>query len=458
MGALKQSESEMASTQYDYDWLIIGSGFGGSVSALRLAEKGYRVGVLECGHRFGDKDFAASTWQLGRFLWAPLLGLKGILRLTPFKDVLVANGSGVGGGSLVYANTLYRAKPEFFAHALWRDMADWNAALQPHYDTAERMLGVNNVPFDSTHQQLLRRMARHYGTEDSFRPARPCPIRISAERVRRAPAASAAARAASAAAWAPRTRWSRITCGSLPRISDRLGELVRTNSESILTVRLPEDLGIWNDVAISGSIHVDADTHIELVTLGRKADFMSLLYTCLVGDGTRLARPLTWIGSLLRHPLRTVKTLWPVGWSRRTTMFLVMQALDNAIALRAKKRWFNRGYSLSTEQDGFKPNPTFIAAGNAAAAWLAARTGGIAQSNIFEAAANIPTTAHLLGGAVIGADAGRGVIDHQLRVFGYQNLLVCDGAAMPANPGVNPSLTITALAEHAMARIPPAAA
>jgi cholesterol oxidase len=241
----------------------------------------------------------------------------------------------------------------------------------------------------------------------------------------------------------------------LPNISDRLGELVRTNSESILTVRLPEDRKTWNDVAISSSIHIDHDTHIEFVNYGRNADLMSLFYTILVGKGSRVTRPLMWLGSIARHPLQWLKTLLPVGWSRRMVMLLVMQSLDNAIALRAKKKWFGRGVTLYTEQNRDKPNPTFIPGGNAAAAWLAKHTGGIAQSNVLEALGNIPTTAHLLGGAVIGADSTKGVIDQYLRVFGYCNMLVCDGAAMPANPGVNPSLTITALAEHAMAQIQP---
>lgn len=241
--------------------------------------------------------------------------------------------------------------------------------------------------------------------------------------------------------------------GSLPRISDRLGELVRTNSESILTVRLPEDRKTRNDVAISCSIHVDQDTHIEFVSYGRNADIMSLLYTVLVGEGTRVTRPLIWLGSIARHPLQWLKTLWPAGWSQRMVMLLVMQALDNSIALRAKKHWFGSGWRLATEQNRDRPNPTFIPSGNAAAVWLARHTGGIAQSNVLEALGNIPSTAHLLGGAVIGADPGQGVVDQHLRVFGYRNLLVCDGAAVPANPGVNPSLTITALAEHAMSQI-----
>ena len=158
----------MTNDKFDFDWLIIGSGFGGSVSALRLSEKGYKVGVLECGRRFRDEDFAESTWQLGRFLWAPMLGLKGILRLSPFKDVFAASGSGVGGGSIVYANTLYLAKPEFFHNVQWNEIDDWATVLRPHYDTAEYMLGVKTVPFDSANQQLIREMARHFGTEDTF--------------------------------------------------------------------------------------------------------------------------------------------------------------------------------------------------------------------------------------------------------------------------------------------------
>ena len=162
------------------------------------------------------------------------------------------------------------------------------------------------------------------------------------------------------------------------------------------------------------------------------------------------------LGNIARHPLRFVKAQWPIGWSRRTVIMVTMQTLDNAIAFRARRRWFG-GVKLVTEQDPAKPNPTFIEVANRAADWLAQRTGGIAQGMTFESVANIPSTAHILGGAVIGRDATKGVIDRRHRVFGYENLLVCDGAAMPANPGVNPSLTITALAEHAMTHVSQAA-
>ena len=243
--------------------------------------------------------------------------------------------------------------------------------------------------------------------------------------------------------------------GSLARISTRLGELVRTNSESILTVTVPEDYpeNLIKRVAISSSIYPDSNTHIETVTYGDDGDSMHRLYTLLVGDGTRLTRPLKLLVQVMLHPKRLIKVLFPKHWSRRTIIVLVMQTLDNAIALRPRKGPFGM-FWLSTEQDPERPNPTFIPIANQAAEWFAKRTGGIAQSSVTEALFNIPTTAHILGGAVIAPDREHGVIDGHQRVFGYENLLVCDGSAIPANVGVNPSLTITALAEHAMSHVP----
>ena len=531
----------MTENRFDYDWVIVGSGFGGSVSALRLAEKGYKVCVLECGRRYRDEDYAASTWQLRKFLWAPFLGLRGILRLYPFKDVFIASGAGVGGGSIVYANTLYRAAPAFFANPQWAGLEDWAAALEPHYETAERMLGVQMVPFISDGQELLKEVGKAFDVEHSFTRT-PCGVffgepgqrvpdpsfggegpdrtgctrcgacmvgcRVGAKNtllknylwfaerkgadiiperevtdVRPLGAADGSdgyaivtahpgawfakrlrtftARGVVIAAGALGTNRLLAQCkytGSLPRISDQLGSLVRTNSESVLAVTLPKSTKLepWRDVAISASIHPHTDTHIEFVTYGPKGDFMSSLFTVLVGDGTRVTRPLKLLGNILLHPIRFMKTAWPWGWGRRTLILLVMQSLDNAISFRAKRGWFGGGVSLTTEQDPEKPNPTYIDAGNKAAEWLQQKTGGVAQSMLLEALANIPTTAHILGGAVMGSDPSTGVIDRRNRVFGYQNLLVCDGAAMPANPGVNPALTITAIAEHAMSHVPPA--
>ena len=519
----------------DFDWLVIGSGFGGSTAALRLAEKGYRVGIIEAGRRFEDQDFAASTWQLRRYFWAPFIGCRGILRMMPYRDVFVLSGAGVGGGSLVYANTLYRAKPAFFDNPQWAALGDWRQELEAHYATAEQMLGVNTVPFDSPGDAILRDYAEHCGVADTFRrtpvgvyfgepgkdvadpyfggdgPQRTgctrcgaCMVgcRVGAKNTlcknylwfaerkgveilpdrqvtaieplgigdgsngyrvcMRVPGALGrelrplTAQGVVVAAGALGTNRLLANCkhrGSLPRISDRLGHLVRTNSESIVAVTMPDDsIEVWNSVAISSSIHTDQDTHIEVVTYGRNADAMSSIVTLLTGGGR--VRLFSWLRTLARHPVRFAKSLWPVAWSRRTLVLLVMQSLDNAIRLRSRKRWLGRGVWLRTEQDAERPNPTYIEAANRAAEWVAERYGGTAQSSLLEAVANIPSTAHILGGAVIGSDPEHGVVDRDHRVFGYENLLVCDGSTVPANPGVNPSLTIVAMTERAIAKIP----
>ncbi|MGE5407742.1 MAG: GMC oxidoreductase [Syntrophothermus sp.] len=524
--------------QFDYDWVVVGSGFGGSVSALRLAEKGYSVAVLECGRRFRDEDFPKSTWDLRRYFWAPRLGLRGIFRLTPFKDVSVVSGCGVGGGSLGYANTLYVPPSQFFQDPQWADLEDWERALAPHYEEAQRMLGVVVHEHDDPADQLLREYGEHLGVGDTYRktpvgvyldnpgktvpdpffggegPERTgcmrcgrcmvgCPhgakntlvknylwlaerrgvevlpdrtvteIRprgaedgsdgyvVTSERsgiVRGRGVRTLTAGGVVVAAGALGTNRLLQRCrlgGALPRISSRLGELVRTNSESILAVTVPEDYpeDLTRRVAITSSIYPDPHTHIETVSYGHAGNSMHLLYTLLVGDGTRLTRPLKLLAEILRHPGRFAKTLFPRNWSSRTIIVLVMQTLDNAIALRPRLKR-NGDVRLQTEQDAERPNPTFIPIANQAAEWLAQRTGGVAQSSTMEALMNIPTTAHILGGAVIGHGPEDGVVDARQRVFGYENLLVCDGSAVPANVGVNPSLTITALAEHAMAEIP----
>jgi cholesterol oxidase len=524
----------------DYDWIVVGSGFGGSVAALRLAEKGYRVGLLECGRRYRDQDFAESTWNLRRYYWMPRLGLRGIFRMTLFKDVFIVSGSGVGGGSLGYANTLYRARPAFFSDPQWDQLGEWETALEPHYRTAERMLGVTEYPLEGPADLLLKEYAEETGVGDTYKHTRvgaffgepgkevPDPyfggegpprsgcigcgscmvgcrynakntlvknylwfaeqhgVEILPERqvTDISPVGGPAGDGSDgyevtserSGAWLRKRRFT-LTAGgvviaagalgtnklladcrhggSLPRISSRLGDLVRTNSESINAVTAPSDeRDFAKSVAISSSIYPDPDTHVEVVTYGRRADSMSYLFTLLTGQGTRLSRPLLWFGQILRHPLRFLRLLWPGRWSRRTVILLVMQTLDNAIRLRPKRRLLGPGIRLQTEQNPERPNPTFIPAADAVARWMADRTGGVAQSGINEAIFNIPTTAHILGGAAIGATPEHGVVDARNRVFGYENLMVCDGAAIPANPGVNPSLTIAALAEHAMAQVP----
>jgi cholesterol oxidase len=523
----------------DYDWVVVGSGFGGSVSALRLREKGYSVGVLECGRRFSDADFPRSTWDLRRYFWAPRLGMRGIFRMSTFKDVAIVSGSGVGGGSLGYANTLYRARRRFYEDPQWAGLNDWETVLAPYYDEAERMLGVVAYDQDDPADDLLREFAREIGVDDTYAKTRVgvlldgapgarvpdpffggagpertaclrcgrcmvgCPHgakntlvknylylaeqagaevfperQVIAVRPLGAPDGSEGyeittehpgawlrkrrrtftARGVVFAAGPLGTNKLLAACklhGSLPNLSDRIGKLVRTNSEAILAVTLPPGApDIQKRVAITGSIYPDPDTHIETVVYGDAADSMSSLYTVLVGDGTRVTRPLKLLGVAARHPRTFLKLCDPRGWSRRTIIVLVMQTLDNAIAFRATKT--RRGARLQTQRDTDRPIPTYIPVANQFAAWLARRTGGIAQTALMEAVGNLAMTAHVLGGAVIGADPSTGVVDARQRVFGYENMLVCDGSVVPANVGVNPSLTITAMAEHALSHVPPA--
>jgi cholesterol oxidase len=531
----------MPPSAHDFDWLVVGSGFGGSVSALRLTEKGHRVGVIESGRRFADDELPRSTWDVRRYFFAPRLGLRGIFRLSIFKDVTIVSGAGVGGGSLGYANTLYRPPAPFYADPQWSDLEPWDAELAPHFDAAERMLGVTSVAADDPADDVLREFGEHLGVADTYAktrvgvyfgtpgetvadpffggagPARTgctacgrcmvgCPVgakntlvknylwlaehagaEVLPERtvvdVRPLGAGDGtdgyAVVTERTGAWLRRDRRTHTAAnvvlaagalgtnkllqrcrhnGSLPRVSPRLGELVRTNSEAVLAVTAPDDaIDYTKRVAISGSIYPDAHTHIETVSYGHAGGAISLLYTMLVGDGTRVTRPLKLLGAALRHPVTFLKVLDPRAWSRRTIILLVMQTLDNAIALRPRPGRFG-GMRLQTEQDPEKPNPTFIPVANEAAEWIAQRIGGIPQSSVMEALANVPTTAHVLGGAVIGHSARDGVVDARQRVFGYENLLICDGSVIPANVGVNPSLTITALAERAMSFVPAAGA
>ncbi len=526
----------MESNSMDVDWLVIGSGFGGSVAALRLAEKGYRVAVVERGRRYVDGDLPTSSWQLSRFVWAPVLGLRGIMRNTVFPHVFSSSQTGVGGGSLIYGGVLFRAQPGFFDDPQWRELGDWEERLAPEYAKAERMLGVQPTPFDSTSLHLTRKMAKHFDVEETFGraptgvyfgtpgqtvedpyfdgegpPRTGCTrcgsclvgcrvgaanvltknylwfaeklgVEVIAERevtdvvplgagdgsagylvtVRRpGPWGRSHQRSIRAggvvfAGGAVGTNELLSACklrGSLPRISGRLGRLARTNSETVLSVRTPNDQGAWRDVAASSRVVVEGDTQLEFLTYGRRGDLLSLFFTILP-SGAKAGRPTEWLREVARHPLSWVTTLWPIGWSRRTMMLLVMQARDNAITFRGVKRRFGLGYRITTEADVDRPAPSSIDVGNRAIRWLAAETGGIAQSSIFQVLGDRPMTAHVIGGAVIGADETRGVVDEQLRVFGYQNMIVCDAAALPANPGVNPALSIAALAEYAMTQVP----
>jgi cholesterol oxidase len=526
---------------FDYDVLVVGSGFGGSVTALRLTEKGYRVGVLEAGRRFADDDFAKTNWDVKNFYWAPRLRCFGIQRIRVLKNVVVLAGAGVGGGSLVYANTLYEPHSDaFFKDRQWADIADWKQELAPHYDQAKRMLGVTLNPTVTAADEVLKKVATKMGVGESYHaapvgvffgrdgakepgtlvedpffggagPARngclecgECMVgcrhnakntlvknylhlaeKAGAEVLPMTTVVGLRQRAdggyavevtptgkgsrhrrtltardvvLAAGTWGTQELLHQMKMsGSLPNISDQLGVLTRTNSESIcsasLNLRNRKDQDFHHGVAITSSIHPDERTHIEPVRYGQGSNSMSFLQTVMTDGGGRLPRPLRWLLAVLRHPLNFLALYLGIkDWSNRTIIALVMQTDDNSITVFGKKNWRGK-FKLSSRQGHGEPNPTWIPAANEATRLMAEEIGGAPYGSTGEIF-DIPMTAHFLGGAVIGASADTGVIDAYHRVFGYPGLHVVDGAAISANIGVNPSLTITAQAERAMSLWP----
>ena len=538
------------SPEFDADFIIIGSGFGGSVSALRLVEKGYRVIVLEQGKRYRDEDYARSNWDLKRYLWAPLFKCFGIQNLTFFRNLLVLSGTGVGGGSLVYANTLIEPGESFYQAPSWRKLASWRDELAPHYATAKRMLGVTTNPRLGFPDRVLQEIANDMGRGETFAPAQlgvffapegqegkevedpyfggegpkrrgcihcgGCMVgcrhnakntlvknylffaekkgaEIIAERkvlnvrpLLRAELVKSsdmgyAIETVCSTAWFQKNRRTlrapnvifaggvlgtlqlllkcKYITQSLPKISDRLGFDVRSNSEALVGVTQPhasekEDYSVGP--AITSIFHPDDHTHIEPVKYSKGSDFMRLLAAPMADGGQRWLRPLKMLWSVVRSPRNALRLLLNRDWASNTVILLVMQTLDNKmrIQLRRSPFTFFRKTMSTSRQDGVPEIPTYIPVGNEVARKFADKVGGIPQSAINEVLLNIPSTAHILGGCAIGGDPQSGVIDPEHRIFGYSGLYVCDGSVISANLGVNPSLTITALTERAMSKIP----
>jgi cholesterol oxidase len=547
---------------YDYDVIVIGSGFGGAVSALRLTEKGYSVGVLEAGRRFTRDTLPRNSWDIRNYLWAPALGFYGIQRIHLLKNVMILAGAGVGGGSLNYANTLYIPPKAFFEDRQWGHITDWQSELAPYYDQAQRMLGVRLNPTLTPSDIHLKAAAERMGVGDTFhlapvgvffgdgkdacdgKDARdgedaavkaapgaevPDPYFGGAGPSRRActecgecmtgcrhgakntlnenylflaeragavihPMTTVTAigenpdggydiatvptdRKRKSKPGALRARYVVVAAGTygtqtllhhmrdsgrLPGVSARLGELTRTNSEALVGAQTIDRLyakkypgrkpDFTRGVAITSSIHPDDHTHIEPVRYGKRSNAMGLLSTLQVPADTRLPRGLAFAVTTLRHPVLTMRALSNRRWSERTIIGLVMQSLDNSLTTYRKPRGPGKGL-LTARQGHGAPNPDHIPEGAQAARLIADDINGFAGSNIGELIGT-PLTAHFLGGCPIGADAGHGVIDPYHRLYGHPGIHVVDGAAVSANLGVNPSLTITAQAERAMSLWP----
>lgn len=526
-----------------YDVLIVGSGFGGSVSALRLTEKGYRVGVLEAGRRFTDEEFAKTSWNLRKFLWAPQFGMYGIQRIHLLRNVMILAGAGVGGGSLNYANTLYVPPAPFFNDPQWKDITDWQEELLPHYEQAKRMLGVVTNPTFTDADRIMKEVADDMGVGDTFVPT---PVGVFfGEDGQKTPgktvpdpyfggvgpdrtgciecggcmtgcrynakntllknylglAESAGAHVHPLTSvrefeqrpdgvWEVRTvrtggklRRTKKTftadhlilaagtygtqkllfrmrdSGKLDKLSPMLGVLTRTNSESIVGAgrfTVGEDLNLTQGVAITSSIHPTPDTHVEPVRYGKGSNAMGLLQTLMTDgtgpEGTDVPRWRQLIETARNDPHGTLRLLNPRRWSERTMIALVMQHLDNSITTFTRKTWF--GYRMLDSKQGHGlPNPTWIPAGNEVTRRIAEKIDGVAGGTWGELF-NIPLTAHFLGGAAIEDSPETGVIDPYHRVYRYPTLHVTDGAAISANLGVNPSLSIAAQAERSAALWP----
>jgi cholesterol oxidase len=518
---------------FDHDFIVIGSGFGGSVSALRLTEKGYRVAVLEMGKRFGPDDFARTNWNVWKYLWMPRLGFHGIQQITLLRDVLVFHGAGVGGGSLVYANTLLSPPASAFRDPRWPSDEDWEWKLAPHYETARYMLGVTEAAKTFVADDLLRDVVQeetgrgdtftkhtvgvYFGEPDETVPdpffggegpartgcthcgecmtgcrhgakntldknylwlaekrgcvvhpetkvtdIRPLPgggyevhtVRSTA-RFRRQPRVLRAANVVVSASTLGTVRLL-LECkarGSLPALSDQLGNYVRTNSEVLLGATARGDaVDYSHGLAITSGVFPEEHTHVEVVRYGKGQDFMALMVTYLTGGGAPWPRWLRWLGNLVRHPIGFARAHWPFGWARKTAILLVMQPLSNFMRLTLGRRPWGRTLVSHVSKD--QRPPTYMPLANRLAARMAEKMDGTPGSLLLEVLGNTSSTAHILGGATMGRSPADGVCDATGRVFGYENLYVADGSLVPANLGVNPSLTITALSEYVMSSIP----
>lgn len=539
----------MTTQAFDFDQIIIGSGFGGSVSALRLTEKGHRVLVLEKGRRRADHEYPETSWRVRDYLWAPLLGLRGPLQMSFTSKVTVLHGCGVGGGSQVYANVNLVPDDVVFNSPSWtRIRSDWKERLAPFYALGMRMLGTARNPYTNLADTALREVGEEIGRGDSYAamplsilfpqkdnvrgknvgdpyfagdgPARNtcqycagcslgcrhnaknsllknylffaerngAEIRADSRVERIEPLANEAGVKDGSAGYRvsvvedargkPSRRYSLTTRGvvvsagvmgsiplllemrdkykTLPNLSPLLGQQVRTNSETLLTVTdAKEDL--HEGPMISTGIAADDETNVEINRFpkGSDATWLYMPYVPMV-DGTGFGRFLRFLGNSLRHPLRTLKMLNPVGKARSSIIFLVMKTSESYIHLEWRRPiWCLFRHSISAVQKaGDTKLEVFFPSAHRVARSFAKKVQGEPGNALTEILTGAPMTAHIMSGVAIGSGPQNGVVDETGETFGYRNLRVLDGSIIPGNLGVNPSLTITALSEYAMSQLP----
>lgn len=513
-----------------YDYVIIGSGFGGSVSALRLSEKGYKVLVIEKGKWWKPDDFPETNWKLSKWLWIPSVRFFGFFKMTFMRHVGILSGVGVGGGSLVYANTLPRPKDAFFNTGSWNGVANWKEELEPFYKEAERMLGADRNPRQFDSDVALKQVARNMGQENKFEPTDvavffgepektvPDPFfngegpdregcthcggcmtgcRYNAKNTldknylylaQKKGAQVLAERKVTDVRPEGKTdgsegyviTYKRSTSGfstskqvrskgvifsggvlgtvrmlldmkrkGLPKISNKIGDDIRTNNESLVLVHSRQkDKDFSKGVAIGSIFPPDEDSHVEPVRYGSGSGFFKLMGLPMIYGRSAAVRIGKLLVHLIKHPGLMPRILFSKDFSKESVILLFMQHLDST--LRFKRGPMNMKSTVST---GEAPT-SFIPRAKEVAEETAKVIDGDPFVMTTEVLFGIPTTAHILGGSVIGKSPKEGVIDENQKIFGYENLYVCDGSAISANPGVNPSLTITAMTERAMSKIP----